>query len=136
MEYISTALGFFEVPDMSGKVAIVTGANSGVGFELTKTLVTHGAEVFMACRSKDRGEEAAAKILYNNPEAAGRLHVLHCDLEDFPSIKSFAMEVLTTNKPIHILANVAGTTAGIMPWSYGPAHLSNAHHVKRTLQHM
>jgi NAD(P)-dependent dehydrogenase (short-subunit alcohol dehydrogenase family) len=108
MEYLSTTLGFFEVPDMSGKVAIVTGANSGVGFELTKTLATHGAEIYMACRSKQRGEEAAAKILYNHPDAAGRLHVLECDLEDFPSIKNFAMEVLTTNKPIHLLANVAG----------------------------
>jgi hypothetical protein len=45
LEELRNAVGFFSVPDLSGRVALVTGANSGVGYELTKELVTHGAEV-------------------------------------------------------------------------------------------
>lgn len=45
LEEMRNAVGFFSVPDLSGRVALVTGANSGVGYELTKELVTHGAEV-------------------------------------------------------------------------------------------
>lgn len=60
-----------------GKVAIVTGANSGIGFAITKLLSLARAKVYMACRSKEGAEEAKQKILQENPEANLELLILN-----------------------------------------------------------
>lgn len=51
-----------DIPDQSGKVVIVTGANSGIGFEAARALAQNGATVVMACRNMEKGEVAAQKI--------------------------------------------------------------------------
>ena len=51
-----------QMPDQRGKIVIVTGANSGIGYEAARALALRGAAVVMACRSLERGESAAAKI--------------------------------------------------------------------------
>ena len=50
------------IPDQSGKLVLVTGANSGLGYEVTRALARKGATVLMACRNLEKGEEAAAKV--------------------------------------------------------------------------
>lgn len=71
--------------DISGKIYIVTGANSGIGFETTQQLVKQGAHVVMACRRVDAGEEMAKAFA----ELKGSYEVFKCDLADLQSVRSF-----------------------------------------------
>ena len=71
--------------DLSGKIYIVTGANSGIGFETTQQLVKQGAHVVMACRRPQAGEEARAA--FEAPK--GTSEVIQCDLTDLQSIRDF-----------------------------------------------
>ncbi|WP_369126220.1 SDR family NAD(P)-dependent oxidoreductase [Dickeya dadantii] len=69
-----TNTGFTEtdVPDQSGKCFVVTGANTGIGFETSRVLAAHGARVIMACRSRDKADEAMRRIkLLTPPGRAG-----------------------------------------------------------------
>lgn len=69
-------------------MAIVSGANSGIGLETTKALYEQGATVVMACRNMDKAAAAKAELVDTyGPEAQQRLVPLHLDLEDFASIK-------------------------------------------------
>lgn len=106
MASILRSLGFFSVPDLSGKTAVVTGANSGVGYEVVRTLANHRCRVVMGVRSLERGTHAAAMIQYDNPEAD--VHVMHLDLEDLKSVKAFAQGVLASVNRIDVLVNAAG----------------------------
>ena len=74
--------------DLSGRTYIVTGANSGVGFETTQQLVKQGAHVVMACRRPDAGEEARQNFKNLN----GSSEVIKCDLADLDSVRSFVEE--------------------------------------------
>lgn len=76
--------------DISGKVYIVTGANSGVGFETTKQLVKQGGHVVMACRRPEAGEEAAKSF----EGLKGSFEVIKCDLADLHSVRDFVAEFL------------------------------------------
>lgn len=98
-----------DVPDLTGRLAIVTGANSGTGFETARALARGGAEVVLAVRSPDRGEAARARILAETPGAAVRVEML--DLASLASVEAFAGRVLADGKPIHILVNNAGVMA-------------------------
>ena len=71
--------------DLSGKTYIVTGANSGVGFETTQQLVKQGAHVTMACRRVEAGEEAAKSF----GALKGSYDIIRCDLADLQSVKKF-----------------------------------------------
>lgn len=101
-----TRLGFFDVPDLTGRVALITGGNSGIGFETVKTLVQHNCEVYIATRSLEKGQDAVSRIKKEVPKA--RVHARHCDLEKLASVKAFAQSMLDTDKPIHLLINNAG----------------------------
>ena len=57
------------IPDLTGKVAIVTGANTGIGYEMARALARKRATVILACRNRDKGEEAARQIRQEYPEA-------------------------------------------------------------------
>jgi len=77
-----------DIPDQSGRRAIVTGANSGLGFETALALASHGAEVTLAVRDTAKGEAAAAQIRSRVPQAS--LEVRRLDLADLASIDDFA----------------------------------------------
>ncbi len=94
------------IPDQSGKVAIVTGANTGVGFEAARQLALRGAEVTLACRSKSKGEEAVKRILAENPSGSASLAVL--DLADLESVSAFVRQFSESHAQLDLLINNAG----------------------------
>ena len=77
-----------DIPDLSGKTAVVTGANSGLGKETTRELARKGARVVMACRSETRAQEAEADIRRDVPEADLAIEIL--DLASLDSVRAFA----------------------------------------------
>lgn len=94
------------VPDLSGKLAVVTGANSGLGFGLAKSLAAAGAEVVMGVRSRDKGDAAIAQIRGKDP--AARLTVKQLDLSSLKSVAALGEELNAEGRPIDILINNAG----------------------------
>ncbi len=90
---------------LEGKVAIVTGANSGMGMATTAALADQGAKVIMLCRNEERGKEALSKLMEKKDR---KLELLLCDLGDYDSIRSFARQVRTEYERIDILVNNAG----------------------------
>ena len=100
--------GFSEddVADQSGKTFVVTGANSGLGFEITRVLAARHARVIMACRSKSNADEAMMRILKLTP--AAELQFLACDQGDIDSIRTAAASFANGPK-IDVLINNAGT---------------------------
>ena len=99
----------YVVPDQTGKLAVVTGANSGTGKEATKRLAAAGAHVVMAVRTLAKGEAARAEILAAHPHA--RLEVRHLDLADLASVRDFADELTEGGTPLDLLVNNAGVMA-------------------------
>jgi NAD(P)-dependent dehydrogenase (short-subunit alcohol dehydrogenase family) len=98
-----------DIPDLSGKTAIVTGANSGLGFYTTLGLASKQAQVILACRDVEKGEQAAGRIRAEYPAAS--LAVMRLDLADLASIHSFADTFIKTYQDLHILCNNAGMMA-------------------------
>ncbi len=94
------------VPDLSGRLAIVTGANSGLGLGLTARLAAAGAEVVMAVRDLEKGAAARDEVLAANPEA--RLRLERIDLASLESVRDFADGRLADGRPVDILLNNAG----------------------------
>ena len=88
------------------KVAIVTGANNGIGFETTAGVAEAGYEVVMACRSQEKAETAKARILTRHPDA--RLVVMVVDLGDFHSVRRFAEAFRARYDHLDVLINNAG----------------------------
>ncbi len=101
------------MPDLKGKIIIVTGANSGLGFEAAKAFSAKGAHVVMACRDLSRAEQAKKEILSDYPQA--ELELMTLDLMDLNSIKTFAAQFQSTYKRLDVLLN----NAGIMMVPYG-----------------
>ena len=91
--------------DLKGKVAIVTGANSGMGMATAQALSDKGATVIMLCRSEERGRRAIALL---TEEKDRKLALMICDLGDFSSIRSFARNVKERYPQVDILVNNAG----------------------------
>src|SRR4051812_34116937 len=90
-----------DMPDQSGRRALVTGANSGIGLEAAKALAEGGARVILACRDVGRGEEAARRI-------EGDVEVRRLDLADLASVRDFAAGL---DGPLDLLVNNAGVMA-------------------------
>ncbi len=91
--------------NLKNKLAIVTGANSGMGMATVEALSDAGAKVIMLCRSKKRGEEAFNKLMekkYRN------LELMLCDLGDYASIREFAAKIKEKYDRLDILVNNAG----------------------------
>jgi NAD(P)-dependent dehydrogenase (short-subunit alcohol dehydrogenase family) len=97
------------IPDLQGKTAIVTGANSGLGFEDTKALAAKGAHVVMACRNLEKAEAAADTIQREIPGASLKVQLL--DLASLESIRDFAREFNNHYDRLEILINNAGLMA-------------------------
>ncbi|WP_058364991.1 oxidoreductase [Haloparvum sedimenti] len=98
-----------DVPDLDGVTAVVTGANSGIGYEATRTLADHGATVVMGCRSVSRGADAVSSIRDATP--SGTLDVRELDLADLDSVASFATVVNEAYDGLDLLVNNAGVMA-------------------------
>jgi len=96
----------YVVPDQSGRLAVVTGSNSGTGKETARRLAGAGAHVIMAVRTETKGEQARAEILAEHP--AGRIEVRRLDLADLSSVQQFADRLIADGTPLDLLVNNAG----------------------------
>lgn len=102
-----------QLPDQSGRVAIVTGANSGIGFETARVLADKGSNVIMACRNLDKANPKADEIRSAHPNA--NVEVIQLDLSDLESVKQFASAFRARYSRLDLLIN----NAGIMVPPYG-----------------
>ncbi|KAM7507943.1 hypothetical protein LguiA_018396 [Lonicera macranthoides] len=91
---------------IEGKNCIVTGANSGIGYATAEGLALRGANVYMVCRNKERGEAALSEI--QSKTGSQNLHLEVCDLSSVGEIKSFASRFSSKDVPVHVLVNNAG----------------------------
>ncbi|MDO9368528.1 MAG: oxidoreductase [Sphingopyxis sp.] len=94
-----------DVPDQTGRTIIVTGANAGIGFEVTRILAARGAQVILACRDADKADAAMSRIHAEVPKA--ELSFLPLDLADLDQVKDMAKAVLAGPR-IDVLVNNAG----------------------------
>ncbi len=101
------------IPDLTGKIIIITGGNSGLGYESAKALAGKGAEIIIACRSVEKGELAIKKIKKESPSS--KVHTLELDLADLSSVKKFVTEFQNKYSRLDVLLN----NAGIMTTPYG-----------------
>jgi NAD(P)-dependent dehydrogenase (short-subunit alcohol dehydrogenase family) len=97
------------MPDQSGRTAIVTGANSGLGLATARELARAGAAVTLACRDAGKGEAAAERIRATVPGAALEVGVV--DLADLGSVRDFAARVADAHERLDLLINNAGIMA-------------------------
>lgn len=94
------------MPDLTGKVAIVTGANRGIGYETTRALVQRGATVIMACRNRESAERSAEEIRALHPAGTITIHPL--DLSDLNSVQQFTDDFKAKHNRLDLLINNAG----------------------------
>ncbi|MFJ2754349.1 SDR family NAD(P)-dependent oxidoreductase [Nocardioides sp. NPDC087217] len=113
------------IPDQHGRVAIVTGANTGLGFETARMLAEHGAHVVLAVRDVEKGKQAAARI-------GGDVSVQVLDLTSLESIRSAAADLRAAHPRIDLLINNAGvmytpkqTTEDGFELQFGTNHLGH-----------
>jgi NAD(P)-dependent dehydrogenase (short-subunit alcohol dehydrogenase family) len=95
-----------DIPDQSGRTAVVTGANGGLGLETSRALAAAGAHVVMAARNQDKATAAVADIRGDHPNAS--LEVVALDLGSQASVRDAAERVLGGHETIDILVNNAG----------------------------
>ena len=101
------------IPDLSGKVVIVTGANSGIGYEAAKEFARKGAQTILACRSMDKAQAALAQIQSEIPNAPAE--IMQLDLACLTSVRQFVAAFKAKYDRLDVLAN----NAGIMMVPYG-----------------
>jgi len=119
-----------DIPDQSGRTAVITGANTGLGFETAAALAAHGARVVLAVRNLDKGKEAAARIAAATPGAQVELQEL--DLSALESVRQAAAQLRSDHDRIDLLINNAGvmytprsTTADGFEMQFGTNHLGH-----------
>jgi NAD(P)-dependent dehydrogenase (short-subunit alcohol dehydrogenase family) len=98
-----------DIPALGGRTAIVTGANSGLGFEVALELARHGAEVTMLVRDATRGAAALERLRAQVPDAHATLAL--ADLADLASVRTFTAGWLADDRPADVLVNNAGVMA-------------------------
>jgi NAD(P)-dependent dehydrogenase (short-subunit alcohol dehydrogenase family) len=95
-----------EIPDLSGRTAMVTGASAGIGLETARVLGGHRASVVLACRNIDAAERAAARIRAENGAAV--IDVVHLDLASLASVREAAGAIRSAYPRLDLLVNNAG----------------------------
>jgi len=98
-----------QMPRLEGKTAVVTGANSGLGFHTSRALARSGARVIMACRDLEKGQQARQMIMETGADAEPE--VWHLDLASLDSVKGFALKYEGSGYPLDLLINNAGLMA-------------------------
>jgi NAD(P)-dependent dehydrogenase (short-subunit alcohol dehydrogenase family) len=106
---VSTHWTADQMPDQTGRTAVVTGANSGLGLETARELARHGASVVLACRDPAKGEQALQDIHASAPDA--ELQVAPLDLASLESVKELAGKLTAGGTEIDLLINNAGVMA-------------------------
>jgi NAD(P)-dependent dehydrogenase (short-subunit alcohol dehydrogenase family) len=119
-----------DVPSLAGRTAVVTGGNSGIGFEAARILAARGATVVLACRDTGRAKDAADRITAAAPAAAVR--VIRLDLASLASVREAAGEIRAGHQRLDLLINNAGvmippygTTADGFELQFGINHLGH-----------
>lgn len=102
-----------DIPDLAGKVVIVTGANSGIGFESAKAFAAKGARTILACRNMEKAQTALVKIMAEVPGA--QAEIMRLDLADLGSVRDFVATFRASYDRLDVLLN----NAGIMMVPYG-----------------
>jgi NAD(P)-dependent dehydrogenase (short-subunit alcohol dehydrogenase family) len=122
--------GVHRIPDLSGKLAVVTGGNTGLGLATARELAAAGADVVLAVRDTERGAVAAADIARTAPRS--RVRVRRLDLADLASVREFADRLLDEHPALDLLVNNAGimavprrTTADGFESQFGVNHLGH-----------
>jgi NAD(P)-dependent dehydrogenase (short-subunit alcohol dehydrogenase family) len=106
---MSQAWSLGRVPDLSGRIVIITGANSGIGYEAARSLAQHQAEIILACRNLAKAEAAADRIRLETPPA--NIEVIPLDLADLASVRAFADAFRAKKSRLDALINNAGVMA-------------------------
>lgn len=106
---VPAAWGEAQIPSQRDRIAIITGANVGLGFEAARVLSAKGAKVILACRNTARGEAACARLRALHPQADVVLEQL--DTSDLASVRAFADRILAAYPRIDLLINNAGIMA-------------------------
>jgi NAD(P)-dependent dehydrogenase (short-subunit alcohol dehydrogenase family) len=119
-----------DIPDQTGRTAVVTGANTGLGLETAKALAARGATVVLAVRNLDKGKDAAAAITTATPGAD--VTVQRLDLSSLTSVREAADELRARHDRLDLLVNNAGvmytpqsTTADGFELQFGTNHLGH-----------
>ena len=119
-----------DIPDQSGRVAVITGANTGLGFHTAAELADNGAHVVIAVRNLDKGKDAVAKIKADSPNAV--VDVQQFDLTSLASVREAAEELKGAHQRIDLLINNAGvmyteksTTKDGFELQFGTNHLGH-----------
>jgi len=119
-----------DIPDQSGRVAVITGANTGLGYETALALAAHGAHVVLAVRSLDKGKDAISRIVAQSPQADVALQEL--DLTSLESVRSAARQLRADYDHFDLLVNNAGvmyppksTTKDGFELQFGTNHLGH-----------
>jgi NAD(P)-dependent dehydrogenase (short-subunit alcohol dehydrogenase family) len=119
-----------DIPDQTGRVAVITGANTGLGYETAAALAAKGAHVVLAVRNLDKGKDAAALLSKRNPSAEVVLQEL--DLTSLESIRAAAEQLRSDHERIDLLINNAGvmwtpksTTKDGFELQFGTNHLGH-----------
>ena len=119
-----------DIPDQTGRVAVITGANTGLGYETAAALANHGAHVVLAVRNLDKGKDAAARITAQGPD--GEVTLQELDLTSLDSIRAAAEQLRSDYHRIDLLINNAGvmwtpksTTKDGFELQFGTNHLGH-----------
>lgn len=98
-----------QIPALQGRTALITGANSGIGYQAALELARHGAHVLLACRSQQKGEQALARLLAEAPGSHAELALL--DVSSLADVRRFSAQFLARGLALDLLINNAGVMA-------------------------